>query len=907
MTTPRDPITIVTGLPRSGTSLMMQMLEAGGLTPLTDRRREADGDNPRGYYELEAVKRTRDDATWLEQAGGRAVKVIHALLRDLPGDRRFRTIVMRRSLDEVVASQRVMLERRGQKGANLTDAQLIDAYERQLEATLRWLDEQPNHDVLEVDYNELMTDPGRAAARLAAFCDGLDAEAMARVVDPKLYRQRLSILILALLGGWLALAGPDAGDAALAYIGPGAGVALIGSFFAVFSAFLSGLLFLLTYPVRLLWRAFRRRKVLAKARAKRVVILGLDGLEPDLVEQFMDEGRLPHLASLRERGAYERLQTTCPPLSPVAWSSFSTGSNPGKHNIFDFIGRSRADYRPTQSSVETAAARRAITVGPYRIPLGAPVIRGRRKSKPFWNVLGEAGVFSSIIRVPITFPPDRFYGVQLSAMCTPDLRGTHGVFSFFTEADAEAPAQTPGDSYAALDADPASEAGVGGDVTHVERDGDVVRGVLRGPVHPLRTDGRELTIPFRVTRRGDAITLHLQGRKIPLLPDQYTDWIAVDFRALGVLKVRGVCRFLLKQFDPTFQLYCTPVQIHPERPVMPIGHPRQFSKYLSKLLGVYSTLGLAEDTWALSEGRVDEDDFLRQAYDIHAEREAMFFDALKRVRKGLVTCVFDAPDRIQHMFWRFIDDEHPAADDAARERHGHVIREMYEKMDDLVGRAMATLGEDTAFFVMSDHGFKTFRRGVDLNAWLLKHGYLVLKDGARTSDRAYLADVDWSKTRAYSMGLAGIFLNRAGREAEGIVPADAADALAREIADGLTGLTDPQTNAAAVHEAMPRETVYRGPYVGEAPDVVVGYTVGYRVSWDSVIGKTSGGVFSDNLKAWSGDHCVHPSLAPGVLFSSRPLADGRSPRIEDIGPTTLDLFGVSTPGYMDGASLCPAG
>jgi len=673
-----------------------------------------------------------------------------------------------------------------------------------------------------------------------------------------------------------------------AYIGPGAGIALLGSFFAVFAAALSAFFFVLSWPVRMIWRGLRGARPYKKARVKKIVVLGLDGLEPTLTETYLEAGRLPNLAKLRELGGYHRLGTTCPPLSPVAWSSFSTGTNPGKHNIYDFISRNAATYRPTQSSVHIGDSRRKLKVGRLVIPLSKPRIAGLRKSKPFWNVLGETGIFSAVLRVPITFPPDRFRGVQLSAMCVPDLRGTHGMFSYFTENG---------------HADGASDGEVGGDVIPVKRNGNTVRSFLRGPPNTLLADKPELRLPFKVTQGTDGgATLHINGRKIPLIPNRHTEWVPIHFRALGIIKVRGVCRFFLKQFDKPFELYCTPIQIDPEKPIMPISHPRNYSTYLARFQGTYSTLGLAEDTWSLSEGRLDEDAFLAQAYDIHAEREEMFFDALNRVPRGVVVCVFDGPDRIQHMFWRYIDEKHPALRNGDRESHKHVIAEMYERMDKLVGRTMETLDDDTVLFVMSDHGFKPFRRGVDLNTWLLDNGYLALKEGSARPSKSYLADIDWSRTKAYGLGLAGIFLNVEGREGHGIVASDDAQAVAREIADKLTGLRDPVSGETAIHEAMLRETVYHGPYVETAPDIIIGYNVGYRVSWDAVIGKCGPDVFSDNRKAWSGDHCIHPDLVPGVLFCNRKI-DRTDPNIVDLAPTALDLFGVKKPAYMDGESL----
>ena len=350
-------------------------------------------------------------------------------------------------------------------------------------------------------------------------------------------------------------------------------------------------------------------------------------------------------------------------------------------------------------------------------------------------------------------------------------------------------------------------------------------------------------------------------------------------------------------------MYCSSIQIDPDKPIMPISHPTVYSSYLSRQHEAFATLGLAEDTWSLSEGLMDEDAFLQQAYDIHEERETMFFDSLKKVRNGMVVCVFDGPDRIQHMFWRFLEENHPALRDH-KNSHPETIRDMYIRMDDLVGRTMEEIGKDTSLIVMSDHGFTSFQRGVDLNAWLLSNGYLKLKDDVRSSNKIYLHDVDWSRTRAYAIGLAGIFINQEGRESKGIVkPGAEKQTLVTEIATKLTGIRDPATDAVAVHQAMPREDVYQGPYTQAAPDIIVGYTHGYRVSWDAAVGKTSPNVFCDNKKAWSGDHCIHPDLVPGVLFTNLKLNEERPAAIVDIAPTTLELLGVPKPAYMDGQSL----
>lgn len=700
----------------------------------------------------------------------------------------------------------------------------------------------------------------------------------------------LAGLALAALAWWQNREAGASGFAQ-AYIGPGAGIALVGSFLAVLVAMLSAMVALITWPVRWLWRLARGWGARSRAKVRRVVILGLDGLDPQLVDSFLEEGLLPNLAKLRDEGAYSRLGTTWPPLSPVAWSSFSTGANPGKHNIFDFIMRSRIDYRPRMSSVQIHPPRRTLRLGKYRLPLSQPRIEGLRKSKPFWTVLGEAGVFSSVLRVPITFPPDRFRGVQLSAMCVPDLRGTQGMFAYFCEGDQQGVTM---------------EGDVGGQRIAIERNGTSVSGWLPGPENPLRADGDRTRLPLKVSDgRNGCHHLHVAGQTVPLRIDEYTDWVPLSFPLAPAMKVRGVCRFLLKRFEPPFEMYATPVNIDPGRPVMPISHPGVYATYLAKQLGPYATLGLAEDTWSLSEGVIDEAAFLKQAYDIDWERQQMFFDTLKKVNRGLVVCVFDGPDRIQHMFWRFLDDGHPARgnDQAKIDANRDTIRSMYQRMDDLVGRTREAVGADTALVVMSDHGFKPFRRGVDLNAWLLANGYLKLKNDARSSSVAYLEDVDWSGTRAFAIGLAGIFLNLRGREGQGTVArGEEARKLADELCQRLTGLRDDQHDQEAIHQAARREDVYHGPYVDAAPDLIIGYNVGYRVSWDAANGKCSPEVFSDNTKAWSGDHCIHPELVPGVLFSNLPLRSERA-NIVDLAPTVLELLGVKQPQYFDGQSL----
>lgn len=673
---------------------------------------------------------------------------------------------------------------------------------------------------------------------------------------------------------------------AYGYIGPGAGIAVLGSFLTVFIALASAVLTLFTWPIRWVIRSIRGRKAFKLAKVKRVVILGLDGMEPTLVEKYMAEGKMPNLAKLREKGSYQTLGTTLPPLSPVAWSSFLTGCNPGKHNIFDFLTIDRRNYLPKLSSVDIGASTRCLKLGKYRIPLGKPAIRGLRKSRPFWGYLGDHGIFSSVIRVPITWPPEKFRGVLLSAMCVPDLRGTQGTFSCYTSRSTDDVPYT------------------GGEQIHVTPKGNQVSSHLVGPANSMREGSPIMTEPFEVTVHDDrkSATLKLNGETHTLTVGQYTPWIRFHFKAAPGTKVHGICQFLLQCVEPYFELYVTPLQIDPEKPVMPIAHPTVYSTYLAKAQGSFATLGLAEDTWALNEKILEDPGFLHQCVEADSERETMFFDALAKVRRGMVCCVFDGTDRIQHMFWRYIDPQHPARDGFGNVKLKNAIPDLYERMDKLVGRTMTECqDDDTLLLVISDHGFKPFRYGIDLNRWLIENGYMTLK--SPPNGKRYLATVDWSKTRAYAQGLAGIFLNVEGRESQGVVKeGEEADALRRELCEKLSGLVDPRHNAVAIRRAYSARASYRGPFTVDAPDIIVGYNEGYRVSWEAAVGDVTSAVFHDNVKAWSGDHCIDPAIVPGVMFSNRRI-EGDNPRLLDLGPTVLDLFGVKVPRHMDGKPL----
>lgn len=694
-------------------------------------------------------------------------------------------------------------------------------------------------------------------------------------------------LLIVLAGLTLGLLLPP--QAAQAYVGPGAGFAFVGSLFTMFLTFVVVFFVFLTWPIRWVIRSFKGRKALRRSRVKRVVILGLDGQDPQLTEQFMDEGILPNFKRLSEEGCFARLQTTCLAESPVAWSGFQTGCNPGKHKIFDFLVPNRKSHLPELSSAQVAPPSRTLPLGKYRIPLGKPSIRTGRKSQPFWKTLGDYGVFSSILRVPITFPPEKFHGVLLSAMCVPDLKGSQGMFFYYSSDEEDGQRIS------------------GGTKIPVERNSNVVRSYISGPDNSLLKDGGEMRLPFEVRpgRNGADAELVIGKDRYPLKLRQYTPYIPIHFKAGLGIKVRGLARFYLLETEPHFKLYMTPLNIDPDKPALPISHPFTYAIYLAKTQGPYATLGLAEDTNALKSGVIDEEAFLEQTYDIHEEREKMLFDAIEKTRRGCVTCVFDITDRIQHMFYRYLDSDHPANRGRDTTKHKDAIRDLYRNMDDLVGRVRAKLDRDTVLMVMSDHGFKAFKRCVNLNTWLYQNGFMTLKVEKPTGEE-YYQDVDWSKTKAYALGFGGIYLNLAGREAHGIVqPGEEEQAVKKAMINGLKQLRDEDHQVDAVREVYDKYNIYSGPYVREAPDLIVGFRLGYRTSVKNVTGGLSEKVFEDNDYDWSGDHNFNPPDVPGMLFCDRRIATD-SPSIMDIAPTVLDLFGVPVPPYCDGKSFLPA-
>ncbi|MFB6347289.1 MAG: alkaline phosphatase family protein [bacterium] len=617
---------------------------------------------------------------------------------------------------------------------------------------------------------------------------------------------------------------------------------------------------------------------------KRVVILGIDGLDPGYVRKGMEEDWLPNFKKLANQGGFTPLQSTWVPLSPVAWSSMISGCNPGKHGIFDFLHRDPETYSPQLSIAQQKDPPNSIEIGPYEFPMGSGYTEKGRKGPAFWTESSRQYVNTTVIRCPVSFPPEPVRGKMLSGLGVPDMKGTQGSFTFYTTDDST------------------EETSRGGSVKIIDHPGRNTEQItLEGPPNPFLCDHPKSEIPIDLSVDGDQLSIELQGQQFSLAAEEWSDWKTIEFNFLGPVSTEGQVRFYLESLKPELELYCSPVNVSSREPAFPISYPEDYASDLTDEIGNFHTLGLTADTGMLKEERVDDVTFLEQTDKVLEERVAMLKHELTSFEDGIFNCVFDIPDRIQHMFWRFEDKKHPKHSASEAEHYGDVIPNLYRRMDEIVGWVMDDLNEPDDLLICSDHGFSSFRRQVDLNTWLHKKGYLSLQDGGSPSDAGPLFHgVDWSKTKAYALGLAGIYVNQRGREKHGIVYENDADGVAKKIASDLMELGDEREKTNPISRAVPSSEVYSGDHTGHAPDVLLGYEEGYRISWESALGGFEGEVLLDNTNKWSGDHGLEPDLIPGSLLTNFDIDTELDVGLQDIIPGLFEKVGLTVPDIMDG-------
>lgn len=589
---------------------------------------------------------------------------------------------------------------------------------------------------------------------------------------------------------------------------------------------------------------------------KKLLIVGIDAMDPKISKRLISAGRLPNFAKLH----FSELATTTPPETPVAWSAIATGMNPGRYGIYDFLTRDLQSYLPKLNLAEEKAG---LVKTKYSCNM---------KGAPFWRTLSAHDVPVSVVRWPVTFPPEKINGRMLSGLGVVDIRGSMNRYSFFTTDSS----RLDGEGKEKVKLLPAGQ-------TSYETE-------IAGPLVQKRGALKEVTCPLKIDLDGNVARLRVGEYDFKLGTGEWSELLRIKFKVLPFYDLFGVCNFYLSSMAPHFELYVSSVQIDPANQAVEITSPTEYGKELSEKIGLFYTLGMAEDTKAVTEGKLSRAAFLTQVQQIECEREKMFEFEFSRFKEGVLAFVFDAGDRLNHIFWRnSLSSEHS---DLAPE-----IEQYYLDKDRFLGKLIERCDSETALMVLSDHGFSDFRRQVNINSWLVQENYLKVRSNNHTE---LFAQVEWSQSSAYALGFTSVFLNLEGREAQGVVPQSDRDALAEEIVAKLKRFKDGDRDV-FTNVYLGRE-LFKGPYAEQAPDIVLGFAPGYRMAWRAAIGGLDDEMISDNTSEWQGDHLIDPTHVPGVLFTNFAINSG-SPTVFDIAPTILRLMGTSEPEKLDGASL----
>jgi predicted AlkP superfamily phosphohydrolase/phosphomutase len=623
-------------------------------------------------------------------------------------------------------------------------------------------------------------------------------------------------------------------------------------------------------------------KTPAKRTNKKVLVLGIDGMEPKLLKRFMDEGSMPTFSKFRDSGALlSTLKTTLPALSPVAWSSFITGCNPGRHGIFDFIHRDPRDLELYLSTSKTIPPESHFSLGQYQLAFGGGT-KPNRGGKPLWSYLDEAGIPSSFYRLPGNFPTEGpKLGTAICGMGTPDLSGGYGTTTYVIERGAKRPEGISGARLVELS------------LNQGKFSFEVV-----GPPHPFLKSGESLKALITGVKdpSNPTVKINIGGETIILQEGEWSTWKEISFESIPFLSsVTGIFKILVRKVQPHLELYISPLLANPKSPGLPISSPPEYARELSEATGgLFSTLGLPADTKSLANGLLSDDEYYHQSLSLLEENFRAFQFELKNFHDGLMFFYFSVLDQNQHMLWRHFDPSHPLHDPSVSPVLKDSIRFFYQLMDVALSMALGKVDSDTTIFIISDHGFNSFTREFQVNSWLAERGYLVTKQ----KEGSIFKDVDWENTKAYAAGFSGIFINQKGREQFGIVD-NPEEVKACIIAD-LAKTTDPETGQ-LLGEGIPSNVAYKGGFVSRAPDILISYNLGFRGSDNAVLGEFGLPVFTPRTNKWAADHCMKPDMVPGVFMSNLPKIS-HAPSLLDLAPTILKILGVSG-GDFDGSSL----
>jgi predicted AlkP superfamily phosphohydrolase/phosphomutase len=693
------------------------------------------------------------------------------------------------------------------------------------------------------------------------------------------------------------------------------------------------------------------------AQEKKVVVIGFDGADYRLVNQLLEEGALPNLQKLKDMGGYQSLEPTNPPQTPVSWSTFATGINPGRTGIFDFIKRRPGTYIPDlalrgettktvlygDSNVVVMPIFAGVAVlllflligrlsktGLIRyglpfvlafasaggtwfvfanwVPTEIPDVYMVRKGKPIWKILEEQGRSSTVLRLPVTFPAEPLKGNMIAGLAVPDIRGTVGKPSIYSND----PEWDSGDNQFSvaitrLEGNPPYDTTIMGPPNKLFYDEEEAAQAKReGKVYPHKKD---LDLAMKITTANDHLTLEIDGKSHRVNLGEWTDWIEFRYPFNPLITLKGVGRFYLDSMeDGKFKLYLTPIHLHPSSP-LPLSYPPKLAQETWDR-EPYKTMGWALDTWCIGNDLMHEDHFLEDVDLTVTRYEKLLEHQLDNHEGDLFIKVFSFTDRVGHVLWRFMDEGHPIYEPDQGPKYQNVMRETYQRMDAIVGKVMDRIDfNTTALIICSDHGFASWRYQFNYNTWLVKNGFLVLKKNVLgqpmelddlENSQSPLQFVDWSKSKAYSLGFGQIFINLEGREPEGSVAPEDYEQVWRDIAEGLRAYVDEGTGLKPISEVYHRDEIYHSYDPDVTPDLRANTAILFRASWDTTLGGMPEDIVTLNTQNWSGDHCsLDPKDVPGILFSSIPISK-ENPKMADMTPSILEILGIDTDIEMDG-------
>lgn len=638
-------------------------------------------------------------------------------------------------------------------------------------------------------------------------------------------------------------------------------------------------------------------------KAPRVLVIGIDGMDYRLTCELMDRRLLPHFVALAEQGTFRPLGTSMPPLSPVAWSCFITGTNPGQHGIFDFLRRDPSRVG-SGFALEDAVTSRPQTSADddkgWSVPGTDYVVRSvasprvRRNGTPFWEILESCGHPTTLYKIPAVFPVTPSPARVLAGLGVPDVEGTYGMFTWITDqSDDWSRRLTGGYLRRATVTD--------GQVRVIDEQGQPTRPWLVGPMNLFLQEPRRCRVSFDcyVDRRRKTAVIRIADREIVLGEGRWSPWVEIAFDLMPtVASVRGLARFYCQNASDAIRLYVSPIHLAPGTEGLASGG---LDNDLAAALGPFYTKGMSEETKALTAGIFSPQEYLTQSDMVFAERLAGAEHLVSTWSKGLLFIYFSTLDLDSHVLWKYHDKAHPAHRQVDLRLTKDAVIDRYVKMDDMLGHLQSLLRPSDIIYVMSDHGFAPLRREFNLVTWLWEEGYLAYTSPIKARLSTMYSDVDWERTRAYGVGFNGLFINLKGREAVATVdPRDRAG-LAEEIRHKLLALKDIDDQP-VFEQVYRREDIYSGDRLDEAPDLILGYAIGYGPSDDAVMGTWGEQVLAPRVVGFTGQHVVDHSLADGVLFSSRRLIDGAT-RLEDVSATLLAEFGAPVPAAMSGRPL----